>query len=151
MGSWALSEMVMVRNADPRAEVAVIKTKAALGKIAALVAGRGGRLLVLGIPSKAQVLRSFKEISAFADDPRAREFAAETFRGQFSWDRPDRILSDLCGDLDIPYVSLLERFRSAAEEQPYFDLDPHWRDAGQRIAADVLAPALAKAKRPGHE
>ena len=147
MTSWAIAEMLMLRSTDPRAEVAVIKTKAVLGKIAALVASRGGRLLVLGIPSKGQVLRSFKEIEGFMDDSRSPQFASETFRGEFSWDRPDRILSDLCGELTIPYVSLLDAFRSAAQQEPYYNLDAHWRDVGQHIAADVLTPALATVKR----
>jgi hypothetical protein len=148
MGSYALSEMLMLREEDPRAKVAVIKTKAALGEIRDLVAGRGGRLLILGIPSKAQVLRSFKEITEFPNDPHAWEFAAETIRGQFSWDRPDQILDSLCRALAIPYVSLLEPFRSASQLQLYLDLDTHWRDVGQRLAADLLASALASTKQP---
>jgi SGNH hydrolase-like domain, acetyltransferase AlgX len=147
MGSYALGEMLMLREEDPRAKVAEIKTKAALGEIRDLVAGRGGRLLILGIPSKAQVLRSFKEITAYRRDPRAEEFAIETFRGQFSWDRPDQILDNLCRALAIPYVSLLEPFRSAGQLQLYFNLDTHWRDAGQRLAADLLTSALASTKR----
>jgi hypothetical protein len=120
MASYPLSEIVMLRAADARADVAVAKTRTALTSLNELIAGRGGRLVVLGIPSRAQVLRSFKELSRFAEEPRAREFAEDTFRGNFSWDRPNELLAGLCAELAVEYVSLAAMAaREAVSKKPF--------------------------------
>jgi hypothetical protein len=143
MRSYALSEMIMIREMDKRAEIARKKTGIALHALSELVKERNGRLIVLGIPSKSQVLRSFKEISSFDRDPRARSFAEETFVQGYDWNRPDRDISVICADLGVSYSSLLERFRAAEViGSPYYNFDVHWNGFGQKIAAELITTLL---------
>jgi hypothetical protein len=144
MGSYAQAEMIMLRRDDAQARLATRETAAALGAAKGLVEDYGARLLVVGIPSKAQVLRSFREISGFENDPKAMRAAKATFLGEYSWRRPDRLLAEICWDLDIRYLSLLDVFRASAEQGLYFELDAHWARAGQRAAAEAVSPLLRR-------
>jgi hypothetical protein len=139
MASFALSEMISYRHNYPRAmETAVARTDSILGAFAAEATRRDIRLVVMGIPSKAMVLRSFKEVALFETDARSREFALETVRGGYSFDKPDSLAQALAARHALPYLPLLPLFRNRFDAQPYYKIDTHWRAVGESLAADAL-------------
>jgi hypothetical protein len=126
----------------------VRRTGEALDALQALCKERGCSLYVVGIPSKAQVLRSFHEISGFADDPRAKAHAQETMAAGYSFDRPNHVLESLARERKIAYLSLLPTFRNAAAKPLFGQIDVHWTEEGQRLAADRMMHTIFKyAKR----
>jgi hypothetical protein len=152
MLSYALSEMMSYQKVydNPMAR-AVEKTKWAISQISNMAKMGRANFLLLGIPSKAQVVRSFHEISAFYEDARSARFAFETIRKGYSFDRPDDVLSEFAKELGIPFISLLPVFRIQGAGELYFQLDGHWNSKGQDIAANELwkslAPTLGPLKR----
>jgi hypothetical protein len=65
--------------------------------------------------------------------------------GRNVWDRrkPDRIASEFLAAEGIPFVNLFDAFEAAKQPGPlFFDVDPHWRPAGHRVAAGAVAQFL---------
>jgi lysophospholipase L1-like esterase len=50
-----------------------------------------------------------------------------------------RALADLARTLGIAYADLLERSNAEEREQYFLSCDPHWSEAGHRLAAEVIA------------
>lgn len=142
MGSYALSEMLLIRAVGRAIGVALENSRLALDEISRMARDRRQQLIILGIPSKASVLGSFREIASFANDPRAVDFAMETVHAGYSWNRPDDELAAICSDLGIQYVSLLKPFRAAHPGRLFYDFDVHWTAAGQALAAEIVAVAV---------
>lgn len=141
--SYPLSEMESYRLTydGPMAEAAE-QTKQALGRIADVLKEKGISFIVMGIPSKAQVSRSFYEISQFDEDKRSKSYALGVIHKGFSFDRPDAVLSEIVRALGIFYVSLLPIFRTCAASELYFKIDHHWNAKGQEVAAEAVLKAL---------
>ena len=92
-------------------------------------------MIVVGVPSKAQVLGSFREISGFESDPAARRFSEKVLRDGYDWNLPDKVIARICEAQGIPYLSLLPVFRQQIGRRIYFNFDAHWTSEGQEIAA----------------
>ena len=144
MASFCLSEMLSYRHdPDPRIDIAIESTQDAFIYINRALKRKQIRLCVVDIPSKAQVLKSFREILYYEDDRRAREFVTETIRAGYSFDSPDRVLREMMERLDIEYVSLLGLFRENHQERVFFNLDSHWTPDGQRLAGKKIVDILS--------
>jgi SGNH hydrolase-like domain, acetyltransferase AlgX len=50
-----------------------------------------------------------------------------------------RALAELARSLGIAYVDLLERSNAEEREGYFLACDPHWSQAGHRLAAEVVA------------
>jgi hypothetical protein len=145
MGSYALSELQMIGPSSPGQVRALDTTRAALTRLSEVVRERQGRLLVVGIPSKAQMLRSFREVSAFDRDPEAEPAAKALIGSGYSWEQPDRFLAAACRQLAVEYLSLMGPFRERNKaDELYYRFDVHWNSTGQRVAADEIVSALAR-------
>jgi hypothetical protein len=145
IASLSLSEMLSYRlapNADM--ELAEKKTDLAFAEIAKLGKEKGIKILLVGIPSKAQVYQAFHEISNFFLDPNSRDYALETIRAGFSFDRPDRVARALAEKNGLEYLSLLPLFRNNAHRKIYYQIDVHWTALGQELAADYLLRTIFK-------
>ncbi|HQS83377.1 MAG: hypothetical protein B7Y25_00155 [Alphaproteobacteria bacterium 16-39-46] len=94
-------------------------------------------LVVVGIPSKAQVIKSLREISNFEADRGAVAFS-NSLLSKINFDTPDKLLADFCTQNNIPYFSLLPTFRKNAENEIYYHFDSHWNWRGQKIAAKAV-------------
>lgn len=134
--------MIMAYNKDkphPDTVKAIQKTEDALAYIKKTLEAKNIPLLVVGIPSKAQVLKSVREISNFDTDKKGVEFY-NTIKKDVEFDRPDRILAVMCSEQHIPYVSLLHPFRQQFEQKLYYMFDAHWNYIGQSAAANIVMP-----------
>ncbi len=150
MASYPLAEMLSWQQPPgPAMQRAVTRTDDLFRGLATLAARQRLRLLVLGIPSKAQVHRSFHEVSGFGSDPRARQTALQVIRSGYSFDRPDAVAAELARRNGLGYLSLLSPFRRAADRPLYYQIDPHWTPEGQRLAAGLLLEWLRQAGLEG--
>lgn len=150
MGSFPLAELIMIGEQSDHRAHAVEQTRLALERIVVGARKRLGRPIVIGVPSKAQVLRSFWEVGGFAYDPRAEATArAMVERSAFDWDQPDELAGSLAAGLGIPYVSLLQPLRAElARHSVYGSVDLHWNAAGQAVAARELLKVLGAPAPP---
>ncbi len=143
MSSYALSEMESYRHEyQPDMNRAMEKTVSALRLIRDLAQRTGVSLVVVGIPSKAQVAQSFHEINHFFNDRRSAAHALEVIRAGYSFDRPDEVVKGICAEEGIEYVSLLGPFRSHGAAVIYYQLDSHWNRRGQRAAYEIIREYL---------
>jgi hypothetical protein len=148
MGSFPVSSLMLIGPDTPQLQRALEVTREAVARIVTRVREQRGRLVMVGIPSKAEVLRSIREINGFSLDPNAELAARQLLATPFSWaswDRPNQLASHIAADLGVTYVSLLEPFRrQSAIESLYHPLyDGHWNEAGQRVAFEQLSAVLA--------
>jgi hypothetical protein len=90
------------------------------------------------------VYQAFHEISNFFLDPNSRDYALETIRAGFSFDRPDRVARALAEKNGLEYLSLLPLFRNNAHRKIYYQIDVHWTALGQELAADYLLRTIFK-------
>lgn len=128
---------------NPDVTKAIEKTDRALNYIRARLEQKNIKLLVVGIPSKAQVIRSVREISNFDQDKKANEFFA-TVKEDLDFDAPDKILEALCKKHHISYISLLKPFRQQSNKKLYYHFDSHWTFQGQEAAANTILPEVKK-------
>ena len=143
MASFTLSEMSFYRNNySPAMHDAVQKTDSIFGEFLSESKNHNFRLLILDIPSKVAVLRSFKETALYEIDTRSRDYALETIRQGYAFEKPDSIVQSLSEKHHIHYISLLSTFRKKTELSPFYRIDTHWRTVGEKIAADTLIKAF---------
>ncbi len=95
------------------------------------------KLVVVGIPSKAQVIKSLREVSNFSTDDGAQNFSIPLL-SKINFDKPDQLLAELCSKNNIPYFSLLPLFRENAGQELYYHFDLHWNWRGEKIAAHAV-------------
>jgi hypothetical protein len=65
----------------------------------------------------------------------------------YSFDRPNLVLEALARERKISYLSLLPAFRSAAAKPIFGQIDVHWTEEGQRVAADRMMQTIFKHAR----
>jgi hypothetical protein len=98
---------------------------------------RGSTPVLVLIPSHLQVYPSIwrQAVDEFDLDP-----------GKFDLDYPNTRLIDACQSIDLAVIDLLPDFRAAGREDRtlYYKRNPHWRAAGHRLAAEVIARDLLK-------
>lgn len=143
MELYAVKEMdSLQRDYDAEMSESVEKTKKAIGAIALLLKEQGIQFMVLGIPSKAQVGRSFLQIRELPAYEFTRDYAMGVMDSGYSFDKPDQVLGGICQELGVAYYSLLEKFRAVGASEVYFQIDSHWNEKGQSVAADFIAGIL---------
>lgn len=145
MASYGLSEMISYYNkTDPAFEIAINKTQEVLNQFNALSKEKGFTFIILGLPSKAQVTQSFREIGDFFRENRSYDFSLNTIENGYSFDQPDIVLRNLSEKSEIKYFSILPLFRQNPREKLYYCVDVHWTNTGQKLAADFLQFNLSK-------
>ncbi|HOO56880.1 MAG TPA: hypothetical protein PLN69_08645 [bacterium] len=143
--SYCLGEIYMYRSVpDETLRLVRQRTDAAFAAFAKLARERGFRPVVAGVPSKAQVYRSFREVSQCDIDSRAGAAAAEMISAGFSFDNPDAVVAGIAEKNGIEYHSLLPMFRDNADRKIYYYLDRHWTADGQELAADFVLRQILK-------
>lgn len=66
-------------------------------------------------------------------------------QGDFDLTAPNRILAEYAAARKIPWIDLSDAFLQAAEKEAlYIPRDTHWNPAGNKLAAESLAPVLLK-------
>ena len=131
------------KNPDPEIKKALENTQEAFYVIHKIIENYNAqnkkniKLVVVGIPSKAQVIKSLREISNFEADKGAVAFS-NSLLSKINFDTPDKLLADFCTQNNIPYFSLLPTFRKNAENEIYYHFDSHWNWRGQKIAAQAV-------------
>lgn len=148
MASYPLGEIKSLVVTDPDARDARGAMERAIEELKRLVELRDQKLTVVGIPSKAQTLRSFREISGIDRDERSRQLLQQAITGGYNWDLNDHELARSMKNIGVQYISLLYIFREESVKTPvFYDLDAHWNNAGQRLAADRILQSLELLKR----
>jgi hypothetical protein len=144
MKSFALSEMEMLAAGRSAAsDIAIARTRQAFAEFARIAALRGFKMLVVGVPSEAQVLQRLHEVEGFEIDSRADNYGKALIRDRgLDFDRPDRLASSLAAEAGFSYVSLLPLFREHKDEKLYYQIDLHWTAVGEKLAAEILVPRL---------
>jgi hypothetical protein len=104
------------------------------------VRARGGRFLVLVIPSLLEVEQ---EATSIHLDLLARRHAGRELREIVDWNFPSRRLAEVFAEEGIEAVALLDEFRAAAGRGvSLFVSDGHFSAPGHALAAARLAEAL---------
>jgi hypothetical protein len=149
MKSFALAQMETMAKRSAATDVAVAHTRQAFAELARVAARRDFRVLIVGVPSAAQVLQRLREIEGFEIDPRAYDYGGELIGNRgLDFDRPDRLAALLASEAGFPYMSLLAIFRAHKEEKLFYQIDLHWTAAGQKLAAEILVPHLQSMLAP---
>ena len=123
---------VYERRQEPIIEDAWAKTQAILRALAAEVSEHGGRVIVVGIPSRFEVDEASWRLT-------------KTLYGvdETTWDRGHVMarLGEIARAESIPLLDLTGPLR-ASKERPYFTYDGHWTAAGHAVAARALLGTL---------
>lgn len=94
----------------------------------------GGDMLVVLIPDEIQV-----DAGILAEVARARGRTP----GDFDLTQPTRAIATALDQAGVPYLDLGPAFAArASQERLYKPQDTHWNLAGNRLAAEVMAPAV---------
>jgi hypothetical protein len=144
MKSYALAQMEMLaKGRSAASDIAVAHTRQAFAELARIAALRGFTVLVVGVPSEAQVLRRLHEVEGFEIESRVDDYGEALIRDRgLDFDRPDRLAASLAREAGFSYVSLLPTFRAHQDEKLFDQINPHWTAAGQKLAAEILVPQL---------
>jgi hypothetical protein len=93
MKSYALAQMEMLAKGRAAAsDIAVAHTRQAFAELARVAAIQGFTVLIIGVPSQAQVLQRLREVEEFEIDSRADDYGETLFEtealtstGRISW------------------------------------------------------------------
>jgi len=119
----------------PAYDSAWAETMADLGHIAALAHRAGATTMVAYIPAAHQVNHAgwrFREEIGFVMDP-----------ATLTDTRALDLLREFGARANVRVIDLLAPLRAQAKEPIYYPIDGHWTPRGHRIAAEVLAAAIA--------
>jgi len=145
MRSYTVSEIYSyLINPNDKFKIAINKTNAAFQILKNMSDKYGFEVIVVGIPSKAQVYKSFKEITHYENDNKARLVALDAINNGFDFDRPDKVVKKLSNKFDFQYISLLNHFRRHSSEKIYYFIDSHWNYKGQELAANLVSDFILK-------
>lgn len=117
----------------------------AIDEMKASVESQGGALAVALFPAEVQV-----------DDALFQEVVRDVLEAnesEYERDRPQRLLNEFLRHRGIPFVDLIDDFRSAGMTQRlYNEREGHWNLEGNQLAAERIAafiePHLAATARP---
>ena len=120
---------------SPRVQAAVARAAGFIGRMRDLAEDADAELLVTLLPDETQVDAGL----------RGRVAAArELLPAQFDWEQPNRLLARALAEDRIDVLDLLPALSEAASRQRvYKPADTHWNLAGNRVAAETIARALA--------
>jgi peptidoglycan/LPS O-acetylase OafA/YrhL len=99
----------------------------------------GSKVMIAMIPAPVQVCNP----DQLAYYPRSIDISNTDL---FDLDQPQRMTSELAGDLDIPYYDLRPVLKSVAGGCPYQQNNMHWTITGHKAAAEFLAQIIADEK-----
>src|SRR5262249_41539879 len=124
MKSYALAQMEMLaKGRSAASDIAVVHTRQAFTELARIAALRGFTVVVLGVPSEAQVLQRLHEVEGFEIDARADDYGEALIRDRgLDFDRPDRLAAALASEAGSSYASLLSTFRAHEDEQLFYQI-----------------------------
>lgn len=143
MSSYTASEIYSyLDKPNEEFKIALKNTEDALGVLKEMSEIYDFRVVILGIPSKAQVYKSFKEITHYENDKNAKPLSVLAIKDGFNFDRPDKILSQISKKFNFQYISLLNHFRSKDSHNIYYYIDSHWTSIGQKMAYDLVTDNL---------
>jgi SGNH hydrolase-like domain, acetyltransferase AlgX len=137
-------EAVCIREEPEELRAGWERAEAAVLRIADWCRARGTALVVVVIPTAAQV-----EDERWQDVRRRHGLRAE----DFDLEKPQRRLRAFAEASGLPLVDLLPTLRAAARSGPhlYYATDPHWTARGHEVAAEEIAArveALGLLQRP---
>lgn len=143
MESYSASEIYSYWK-KPNAEfnVALKNTEKAFKILEHMSKEYGFKVSIVGIPSKSQVYKSFKEITHYESDKTSRDLALFSIKQGFDFDRPDKLINQLSQKFNFQYISLLSNFRDQSFRKLYYYVDSHWTYIGQKIASDFVSDNL---------
>ena len=122
--------------------------KKLFGEIQRLATADGALFALAMIPSTEQVDHDqFDELIALAGESNI----------ELDWDFPERKLSEICGELDLPFVGLANPLReqapasvaTKADEDFFFGGLGHWNPRANKIAGERLYDFLAEPSADG--
>jgi hypothetical protein len=144
MKSYALAQMEMLaKETSAGSDIAVAHTREAFAELSRIAQLRNFTVMVVGVPSKAQVSQRLREVEGFEIDPRATSYGAAIISGRgLDFDRPDRLAASLAREAGFSYVSMLPILRVHEQEKLFYQVDLHWTAAGEKLVAETLAPPL---------
>ena len=128
-------EAFCLRRYPPEFDLAWTRATAALGQMKAWCESHRARLVLVVIPTEAQV------------DPQRWAAVRQRFRlndEDFDLEKPQRILAAFASEHGIPFIDLLPALRAAraASGPLYFRTDIHWTARGHAVAADEILRQL---------
>jgi hypothetical protein len=135
---------LMTGAARSEIDQAVAKTRVALEAMKRLAARAGVPFLIVSVPSRSEVLKSWYDFFVF------RTVGSHTLLDLLAhdpsdFDRPERTIRDLCLQLQIPYHALLGNMRAAPLPMKLYGvIDEHWMAEGEAIGAASIAAFLAQ-------
>ena len=118
-----------------RVSAGVARTAGFVRQMRDLTRGNGADVLVTLMPDESQIDSGLRDrVSA----------ARELFPEQFDWKQPNQLLTEALAAEQIEVLDLLPAMLEAArKERLYKPADTHWNLAGNRVAAEAIANALA--------
>jgi hypothetical protein len=128
-------EAFCLRSYPPEFDLAWTRVKTALGQMKTWCDEHGARLVIVAIPTEAQV------------DPQRWAAVRQQFRlndDDFDLEKPQRILGAFASENGVPFIDLLPALRAARPTAGplYFRTDIHWTPRGHTVAADEILRQL---------
>jgi lysophospholipase L1-like esterase len=120
---------------DPETENAWNLTYANLDRINALAKENDAVLVVVLIPSKAQL-----------DETKQERLAKIYSLKDPDFQKIDENLDAFTRREGIPFLDMTREFMEKCPTECYFTIDPHWNEKGHSLAADALAAFLIEKK-----
>ncbi|MYD10973.1 MAG: hypothetical protein F4X02_13140 [Chloroflexi bacterium] len=122
-------------------------TRDSIAEMAAMLAAKGSRLMLMYIPQKAELyweLLSDESKAAILAGGQVFDAAVESRVVSANLAAQRRLIAELAGELDIAFLDLTPALSGAISvgEQPYFYADTHWNQAGHNIARIALLDFL---------
>lgn len=147
IASYCLAEIESLRN-SPSSDFleASSKTESLLLSMKHTLDQAGVAFVLVLIPSKAQLIKSFYEISGFTQDERAHGAAASAISSGYSFSNPASRIKSIATHNGIETLDLSKTFKEQADTDLYYYLDHHWNSNGQSVAADAISIYLSNAK-----
>ncbi|MCS6886236.1 MAG: GDSL-type esterase/lipase family protein [Acidobacteriota bacterium] len=108
-------------------------TRKQLEAMLQICSGRGTKLAVALLPAQLQV---YEEM--FAEQLVGFSVSSQ----DYEIDRPNKVLSEMLSQMNVPAIDLYEPFRERRGKDLYYRHDGHWTKRGHRLAAKILEPFL---------
>lgn len=127
--SWRFWEDVTQSRPDALATAHLVETE--LAELAGEMAGYGGRLVILAMPSGEFVRSEFT--SSY------RMYGADIPESNMSTLVPEQRLAEIAVRAGAEFVPSLEEFRRQSRSDPFFPTDGHMNTSGNSMVAEIIA------------
>ena len=90
-------------------------------------------LIIVGIPTLAEITRDFRKIKNLQKDLEIENLGEKEFNLNIDYKKPQKIFMSVCDEIEIHcyYISNLDK-------NSYFKIDDHWNSHGQKKAKEFL-------------